>query len=944
MARPINPNYGIAEGLFIVDPSSPRVDKIKKVYEEYNKILERDFKKQNLVNTPAFRTWVEKKYGVPFRKNIDDFVFRLKQKGFDPVKDAGLIKPNLSKKKYELLENLIAKANLNPRPTPIQSVLGKVFKATTLSLQSDEVKNIMSNLDTLQDKVNKAFDEIIEADEVLVKKTKGGRGYREASPIIQRIADKIKYNTVPPVRDALENNPFYRENKPLIKFARDAALFDGERPISEIFDEAKYRIDGGVHWSQKMISKNPSESIYDFALRHWNNNKRIKAPSKIEFFNKKTNKPIEWDKVPIKSGGKSLNRNDVYFTFSEDSNNQKWTYDKIKQKGRESGLFDEVYESKQAYNDLLNKSVTNPKTGKKTNFGNLMRETFAEGYGYGAKVNPYGIDHITGVSNDPFKNLRVVSHRDNLALDWINRRIPQKNFRNLLVSELMPKTKNLKGLEYITEIEKGGMKLAENVLTKGKTFSQTPIQELAENIVRNEDVLNTLTKPQLNKLKSTLSKSTSALNFIKKQSPRAAAILLPVTLLSGITDEFGRMGMSQAQASEIQLDQKTPLSADIEFGDPETWDKKVLDFVKEYPVISGTAAGTTAIGGALTTKTGRKALGTLGRTLITTPIGAAAINLGVGIDPKETLDRVFLEAELAAAPGLVKGAQAMTKNPLLQRLLTLGIGPRVAAGLSGVGIAALAGEGLYELGKRGVAEYEKLQSMTPEEKEEYLRTEVQPLMEETTLPEDYAMGGRVGLKDGSKPPKMDRRMFMKIMAGIMSLPVIGKVGKVAKPTVKALAKEAQAIKIPPYFFKLVDKIKNLGEDVTKRLSTQEREVVYNYRTPDADYELIEDLNTGDKRIKILKGDPDFPGYKEEELTLTKGRSDETTGRLSDEYDEYTVRSDFEGKMKDIDEGIEDIGDLVEEVGVENVSLKDLQDAGYDVDRLPYELRKKLGIK
>ena len=316
----------------------------------------------------------------------------------------------------------------------------------------------------------------------------------------------------------------------------------------------------------------------------------------------------------------------------------------------------------------------------------------------------------------------------------------------------------------------------------------------------------------------------------------------------------------------------------------------------------------------------------------------------MGIDPKETLDRVFLEAELAAAPGLVKGAQAMTKNPLLQRLLTLGIGPRVAAGLSGVGIAALAGEGLYELGKRGVAEYEKLQAMTPEEKEEYLRTEVQPLMEETTLPENYAMGGRVGLKDGSKPPKMDRRMFMKIIGGIMSLPILGKVGKVAKPTVKALAKEAQAIKIPPYFFKLVDKIKNLGEDVTKRLSTQEREVVYNYRTPDADYELIEDLNTGSKRIKILKGDPDFPGYKEEELTLTKGRSDETTGRLPDEYDEYTVRSDFEGKMKDIDDGIADIGDLVEEVGVENVSLKDLQDAGYDVDRLPYELRKKLGIK
>ena len=396
------------------------------------------------------------------------------------------------------------------------------------------------------------------------------------------------------------------------------------------------------------------------------------------------------------------------------------------------------------------------------------------------------------------------------------------------------------------------------------------------------------------------------------------------------------------QAAEPQ--QTVGVPEDIEFGDPETWNKKVLDFVKEYPVISGTAAGTTAVGGALATKTGRKALGTIGKGLISTPAGAALLNLGLGVDPTETLDRTFLEAELAAAPALVKGAEAMTTNPLMRKLLTLGIGPRVAAGLSGVGIAALAGEGLYELGKRGVAEYEKLQAMTPEEKEEYLRTEVQPLMEETTLPENYAMGGRVGLKDGSKPPKMDRRMFMKIIGGIMSLPILGKVGKVAKPTVKALAKEAQAVKIPPYFFKLIDKIKNLGEDVTKRFATQEREVVYNYRTPDADYELIEDLNTGDKRIKVIKGDPDFPGYKEEELTLTKGRSDETTGALPDEYDEYTVRSDFEGKMKDIDDGIEDIDDLIEEVGIENVSVKDLQDAGYDIDRLPYELRKKLGIK
>ena len=43
--------------------------------------------------------------------------------------------------------------------------------------------------------------------------------------------------------------------------------------------------------------------------------------------------------------------------------------------------------------------------------------------------------------------------------------------------------------------------------------------------------------------------------------------------------------------------------------------------------------------------------------------------LAIGVDPKETLDRVFLEAELAAAPGLVKGAEAMTKNPLIEKII-----------------------------------------------------------------------------------------------------------------------------------------------------------------------------------------------------------------------------------------------------------------------------------
>jgi len=202
------------------------------------------------------------------------------------------------------------------------------------------------------------------------------------------------------------------------------------------------------------------------------------------------------------------------------------------------------------------------------------------------------------------------------------------------------------------------------------------------------------------------------------------------------------------------------------------------------------------------------------------------------------------------------------------------------------------------------------------------------------------------LAEGGPPDDPSKRKFMKIMGALAAVPVIGKYFNLAKPLTKAAPAAVETVKsIPPYFFKMVEKVKQFGDDVTKRFATQEREQVYNYRTSDADYELYEDLNTGDVRLKVIKGDPDFPGYKEQELTLTKGKIDETTGNVPDEYDEYTVRSDFDGKMKDIDEGIEGIDDLIEDtIGFENVSIKELKDMGYDVNRLSPGFKKKLGIK
>jgi len=66
-----------------------------------------------------------------------------------------------------------------------------------------------------------------------------------------------------------------------------------------------------------------------------------------------------------------------------------------------------------------------------------------------------------------------------------------------------------------------------------------------------------------------------------------------------------------------------------------------------------------------------------------------------------------------------------------------------------------------------------------------------------------------------------------------------------------------------------------------------------------------------------KGDPEF-NYEEEVMVLRKGQPDEMTkGKTPpDEYEELTVRPDPEGKMKDVEDGIEpeSVKEIMEEVG------------------------------
>jgi hypothetical protein len=169
-----------------------------------------------------------------------------------------------------------------------------------------------------------------------------------------------------------------------------------------------------------------------------------------------------------------------------------------------------------------------------------------------------------------------------------------------------------------------------------------------------------------------------------------------------------------------------------------------------------------------------------------------------------------------------------------------------------------------------------------------------------------ADGGRIGLKDG-----MDRRTFLKIMGGLASIPILGKFFKGAKIAAPAVEAARETItKAPSYFFDLAAKIKILGKESST--ARRERMVEVNYKN----YTLEEDLVTGDMTIIKRKGDPEF-AYEEEIMSLRKGQADETTkGKTPpDEYDEFTARPDGDGKMKDVEDGIEpeSVKEIIEEV-------------------------------
>ena len=198
-----------------------------------------------------------------------------------------------------------------------------------------------------------------------------------------------------------------------------------------------------------------------------------------------------------------------------------------------------------------------------------------------------------------------------------------------------------------------------------------------------------------------------------------------------------------------------------------------------------------------------------------------------------------------------------------------------------------------------------------------------------------AGGGRVGLKAG-----MSRRAFLKLIGGVgagigaLKSGILKLAGKEAAPQVaKEVVQQTTKSTPPPYFFELANKIKSLGKP--DKVTYADRVEIHRYTGKNGDeYELVEDLSTGDMKITKDKlgsagsGEEMYEGvmdrsvmeYKKGDVNVDPDQK--IASKAPDEYDEYKIEFDVDGTEADADNMSEFIRkEIIEEANQQAPKIK-----------------------
>jgi hypothetical protein len=321
-------------------------------------------------------------------------------------------------------------------------------------------------------------------------------------------------------------------------------------------------------------------------------------------------------------------------------------------------------------------------------------------------------------------------------------------------------------------------------------------------------------------------------------------------------------------------------------------------FVERNPITTGA----TVAASPLLTKTGRKVYGKLAKPLLSA-MGSVPVSGYFAYDTiknklaeGKTLADAITEPEVGLEllyPELFKRAGLKFLNPLVK--VSTPVGASITTGGT--------------LKKRAQEMMKQAEGITalPEGEEQ------RRLIEEYAAKDyrGYETGGRVGFADGPKDP--GKRKTMKILAGLGSLPILGRFFDVAQVAEKAAPAVVETFKnAPAHFIGLVNKIRALGKIVDpKKLLRSEQDRysnVYDYgeyrmfERPDGQVEIgkqklvATEYGDGIVSEEYMSYDPKSPKFNK--------KGEKIEGEYDEVYEENTTYADQYGEMQDVREGIE----------------------------------------
>jgi hypothetical protein len=339
--------------------------------------------------------------------------------------------------KLEKLKDLIEESNQRLDKINIKQLyLDAGYGAKGLKKGSEAAQLIKNNLLTNEERIQKRYDLILNAPEDTpaeklfnpVEKISKDMGLKR--PLVSNTLNKYEpYQDTKQIRNFLTKDGFQRLAK------------NKNYTWGDVLDIAANRLDtsGEIY---NFSRGSPEDRILNYAKMHFEKN-RGTGKSKIKFL----------------TDPKTTPRRDWEFTYK----GKKFTADDIFRKGRTFKEFKEIYDLADKIDSVQDRTI-NVK-GKTISVEDYLKQAYGQGTGKKGyyQRTPFDIDHIEGISKDPFKNLRILPARINKGGGSIN----------LYADKFGDVSKALKkiGYDYNQSFEsllENELKLADDIFTRGR--------------------------------------------------------------------------------------------------------------------------------------------------------------------------------------------------------------------------------------------------------------------------------------------------------------------------------------------------------------------------------------------------------------------------------------------------------------------------------------------